>query len=324
MELFANELSVAGQFRDAAVFREAFSRLMAMREVARSFDRDIRCHRKFQHIEPIAGITLRSAIQRMGADRVRSVRLWLERNGPFWDEERRHDEDDWLECRGELVTGTAVGEAAYRVWESEECGLISARPGNWDYSPVAVTFGPNGTGDEDSLEIQNWREPETLRTHLDSLEPPANSWAAVEHAARRRYSALSFADPCFIPLRGVPFNRTSAQRVLHLLSVLDRFAVAFDSDGGRSAEGHRLYQQYFTGRTGRTERRASFSDSSDSEKREFRARLTFPHPDAPGSTLFCPWHGKEQHLLLRLHFSWPIRAGEPVYVVYVGRKLTTR
>ena len=29
-------------------------------------------------------------------------------------------------------------------------------------------------------------------------------------------------------------------------------------------------------------------------------------------------------MTLRLHFSWPVRAGEPVYVVYAGPKLTKR
>ena len=69
---------------------------------------------------------------------------------------------------------------------------------------------------------------------------------------------------------------------------------------------------------------ASFSDSSDSEKRGFRARLTFPHPDKPGESMFCTWHGKVRHMMLRLHFSWPVRADEPVYVVYAGPKLTKR
>ena len=31
-----------------------------------------------------------------------------------------------------------------------------------------------------------------------------------------------------------------------------------------------------------------------------------------------------RRMTLRLHFSWPIRADEPVYVVYVGPKLTKR
>jgi hypothetical protein len=67
-----------------------------------------------------------------------------------------------------------------------------------------------------------------------------------------------------------------------------------------------------------------FSDSSDTEKLDFRNELTFRHPDQPGRSLFCPWHGKVRHLELRVHYTWSGRAGEPLYVVYVGPKITKR
>ena len=63
---------------------------------------------------------------------------------------------------------------------------------------------------------------------------------------------------------------------------------------------------------------------SDSEKRDFRRELTFSHPGDRGGSLFCTWHGKVSHLTLRLHFSWPIKAGKPVHVVYAGPKITKR
>ena len=124
------------------------------------------------------------------------------------------------------------------------------------------------------------------------------------------------ADLCFDPLVGVPFAKSAADRILALLSILDHCANAFDAGGSRTSEGNRIYRDYFAGDN------ALFSDSSDSEKHSFRTRLTFPHPDKPGESLFCTWHGKVRHMTLRLHFSWPIRAGEPVYVVYAGPKLT--
>lgn len=319
MDLLANELSVERQFRDAASFRSALSRLLSVRKVAREFDREVRCHRGFTQIEPIPGIPFHKAVQGMGRDHVRTVMQWLDRSGPFWDDERRHGEDDWLECGGEVVTGTAVGEAAYRVWGGEECGLVSARSGHWDFSPVPVTFGhTDGAGGGRRVDVENWREPTELYQRLDGLAPPVASWVGMKAVAVRRFDALRFSENWIAPLRGVPFNRRTAERVLDLLRELDRLTRAFDEDGKRTAEGHRIWAQHFTGA------KAPFSDSSDSEKREFVKELTFPHPDSPGRALFCPWHGKEQHLLLRLHFSWPIQAGRPVYVVYVGRKLTIR
>ena len=37
-----------------------------------------------------------------------------------------------------------------------------------------------------------------------------------------------------------------------------------------------------------------------------------------------PSHGKVRRGMLRLHYSWSGKAGEPVYVVYVGPKITKR
>ena len=121
-------------------------------------------------------------------------------------------------------------------------------------------------------------------------------------------------------------NASGKSSVLHalgllqqtLLSILDRFAVAFESDGRRSVEGHRLYQDYFTGDRG------WFSDSSDTEKSNFGRDMHFRHPDKPGETIPCYWHGKVNQLTLRIHFSWPVRAGEPLYVMYIGQKITRR
>ena len=102
------------------------------------------------------------------------------------------------------------------------------------------------------------------------------------------------------------------------LIVLHELKNCFDEDGERTPAGHSLYQKHFTGD------KAWFSDSSVTEKRNFRTELTFPNPSLPGESLFCTWHGKVKTPQLRIHFSWPIRATEPLYVVYVGPKLTKR
>ena len=93
---------------------------------------------------------------------------------------------------------------------------------------------------------------------------------------------------------------------------------SFDQQGKRTSGGHTLYQKYFTGA------KAWFSDSSDREKAQFRNELTFPHPADPDKTIFATWHGKVKTPQLRIHFSWPIRADKPLYVVYAGPKITKR
>ena len=117
---------------------------------------------------------------------------------------------------------------------------------------------------------------------------------------------------------GHPFVPSAAERIRVLLHTLDRFKGCFNEQGQRNDEGHALYANHFSVQKG------WFSDSSDAEKNEFHAELTFPHPQRPGETLFCPWHGKVKTPQIRIHFSWPVRANEPLYVVYVGPKRTKR
>ena len=102
------------------------------------------------------------------------------------------------------------------------------------------------------------------------------------------------------------------------MTVLHDLKNCFDDRGQRTPEGHETYRKHFTGK------KAWFSDSSDSEKADFRRDLTFSHPADAGETLFCTWHGKVKTPQLRIHFSWPVHAAEPLYVVYVGPKITRR
>lgn len=315
MDILANDLSIHGQFHDVRSFRDAFGRLMTMRAAARRAGHEIQCHRALLAVEALPGVPMQQALQQLADNERRSVMSWLTRIGPFWDDPRRHGGDDYLECRGAVVTDSAVGEAAFRVLHDVECGLASVTPSDWDFSPVAVTWMREEGIDDRCASLDNWRDAEAMGREL----PPASvaSWRDLARSSASRFERLTFSGDCFEPLTGIPFAQSSADRVLVLLGILNRFALSFDDEGNLNDEGHDLYQAHFTGGK-------DFADSSDTEMRKFSSRLTFPHPEKNGVSLFCPWHGKESHLTLRLHFSWPIRFREPVYVVYVGPKLTKR
>ena len=323
MDLLANDLSIHRQFHDAASFREAFARMMALRSVARRFGREVHCHRMLLLAEAMPAVPMQRALQRLSVDERRSAMRWLTHGGPFWDEDnlRRHGVDDYLECRGEVVTDHAVGEAAFRTLHDAECALVSFAPSDWDFSPVAVTWRRDDGGLNDrTATLENWRDAATLEDRLRDSPLPVRSWDDLRRVSTSRFGRLMFAGDCFDPLAGAPFVKNAADRIFVLLDILDRFAHAFDDVGARTPEGHRIYQDHFTG----VDDQGAFSDSSDTEKRNFRRELTFPHPDDAGKSLFCTWHGKVRHPVLRLHFSWPVRHGEPVYVVYAGPKLTKR
>ena len=166
------------------------------------------------------------------------------------------------------------------------------------------------------MAVQNWWLAATFERWMENVPAPTRTWHDVHLRALARFKRLIFAADSFEPLAGLPFNRSASHRILVLLDTLDKVAGETGADGTLTPEGQYLYQQYFTGKN------ALFSDSSDSEKRSFRDQLTFRDPGDPSRTLFCPWHGKERHMTLRVHFSWPMR--ERIYVVYAGPKRTKR
>ena len=302
MDLLANDLSVHEQFHDITTFRNALSRLMAMHRAARRFGRQIYCHRALLTARPIPGVSMQHAIGRLGVEQRRDAMLWLTRAGPFWDDVRQHGADDYLAFRDDVVTDTAVGEAAFRTFHGTRCGLVSVSPSDWDFTPVEVIWRREAEGLNDRrTSLENWRDAETLGSGLRDLAPSIQSWEELRKASTTRFDSLTFAVNSFAPLEGIPFSKSAADRYLFLFGILDRLARTYDAAGKRTAEGHRIYKDHFTGET------ALFSDSSDSEKARFHRELTFSHPDEPDNTLFCTWHGKIRHMTLRLHFSWPIK-----------------
>ncbi len=317
LELFLNNQSLHGQFHSSTAFRAALDRVMAMRRVARQFERDVHCDSGILSRDASPDVPVRRAIAWLSPDQRRAAMQWWTRGGPFWEADRRHGADEWFECQSEIVTDDALGEA-YRKKLGIECEMVSFTPSDWTHSPLTVRWRRNGGFGDHRLAIENFWEAAELRARLQSLEPPVSSWSQLREGSERHFTNLRFGPKCFRPLRGLPFSSPGATRIRALLSILDRFAVAFEPDGSRSVEGQEMYQDYFTGTKGSE----LFSDSTDSEKIRFAKQLRFPHPDKPGVTIPCTWHGKVRHMFLRIHFSWPVRVGEPVYVMYIGQKIT--
>lgn len=317
MELLINDLSISGQFPDISSFRDAIDRVMNMRSLARQFGRELYCHRNLCHAQVTNNLGMPQAIQLLGQDKKSALMQWLTRNGPYWEDDRVHGPDDFFECNDHIVTDTAIGEAAFRCFNGGDHRLVSLTPSSWEFSPLSVWWRLDG-GVDRAAEITNYITTAALETDLRSGPPIIETWEQLALISRDRFPHLTFALDAFGPFRGHPFVPGAARRIIERLDVLERLKCCFDASGIRTTEGHRLYQDYFTGD------KAWFSDSSDCEKNNFQAELTFKHPEREGETLFCTWHGKVKTPQLRIHFSWPIRPEVPLYVVYVGHKITKR
>ena len=292
---------------------------MEMRALAKRFDRDVHCHSAILTQDALQGVTLQRVVGALPRDQQRAVMWWLTKGGPFWWRDRRHGEDEYLESQGGVVTESAIAEAAFRTLFDVECSLMSFSPSDWNQMPIKVIWRREAEGfDDEKVAVENFWTVDSLREKLVRSMAPIRSWGQLQQVSERDFHRLAFGEECFNPLRALPFRRSAASRILELLRILDRFAEAFRPDGSRSREGHRIYRDYFTGKN------AVFSDSSSTEKREFRKKLIFPHPVESDQVLPCTWHGKVRTMTLRMHFSWPVRYGKPVYVMYIGQKITRR
>ena len=313
MELILNDLSIHGQFHNVAEFREAVGRIAGMRNIAQRHGRQLHCHRNTVNRQINPSTSLFQVVQTFTRDEKRSLLQWFTQQGPFWEDAPAHGPDNWLEVGDEIVTDTAIGEAAYCTTVGIDRRLVSLTPSNWKRTPIAVTM----LGDAPAvIQVDNyWTAPE-LEVALSEAEPPITSWSQLESVSISRYQRLRFSRDSFTPLDGRPFVHGAAYRIISLLDTLDRLMGCVDESGIRTPKGNQILQNHFTGGN------ASFTDSSVTEKHNFENQLTFPHPEMPGQYLFCTWHGKVRTEFMRVHFSWPVPAGESLYVVYVGPKIT--
>jgi hypothetical protein len=323
VDFLVNDLSLHGQFLDLTSFRGAVERLMAIRQIARRFGRALYCHRNIAQALVTPTMRMPQMVQMLRPDERRALLQWLTQQGPFWEDVRHHEPEDWLEWNGNIVTDTAIGEAAWCCLNGIERALVSLMPSNWQFSPVPVDWVWDA-GNRKSVDVVNYWDTAAIESVLQTAPVPMASWDQLKALASARCTHLTFTVDAFAPLNGHPFVSGAAQRLLFVLDTLNHFKSCFDVDGQRTPEGHEIYRDYFTGRKGDGGRGPLFTDSSDDEKRTFETEMTFKHPTDANKTLFCPWHGKVQTPQLRVRFSWPVRADEPLYIVYVGPKITKR
>ena len=309
MDLILNELSVEGQFFDPGELRESIRRVITMRKVAEGFGVEVYCHANTanRHIRPDTAL-----IRALSRDQRMYITSWLTQQGPFWEESQLHSPDEWYECNGEPVTETGLAEAAYCVENGLDWRTLSFVPSSWERSPITVTHRENDRASRD-ISVLNYWDMAELEPALIQAQPDPKSWNELEDAVRRRFTHLNFTADSFSHLDGQPFAPGVAGKIFSRLSALDKLWAV----GGRaSSEGRRIYENRFMGKE------AWFSDSSATEKRDFRRDLTFR---LGGDDVFCPWHGKlrlAHRQQFRIHFTWPVPPGGQLHVVYLGLKIT--
>lgn len=317
MTFLVNDLSLHGQFRDTASFRKSVALMMQIRNEILRCGSSLYCNRNMLLAQITPTAAMQQALQGLLLPERLALIQWLTTNGPYWEDMRMHGDDDWVEVNGDLVTQSAIGEATVCRYQGRSEELVSFSPSRWNFTPVHATWVRDG-GANDHISIPNhWELPSVIRC-LEANPQNIESWAALGTHVRRSFTQLIFAENAFQELEGHPFFPSAAERIRVLLHTLNRLKACFGADGKRSTEGHTLYTDHFTGE------KAWFSDSSDAEKRDFEKEMTFLNPGNRNQYIFCPWHGKVKTPQIRIHFTWPVRADIPLYIMYIGPKITRR
>lgn len=315
MSFFLNELSLHGQFNSLRDFLPALEEVLKCRGEINKLGFQLYCERKVL-LRPVSIDTMfRNAVIGIGNPNItRSVMIWISKDGPFWDdaEVREHSPDDYFEYNGEVVTDSSFAEAAFRVAQKQICSTISFQPSLFQTTPLRVIWHkPN---EQQVIEVENFWEQRSLQSCLVQLRPAINSWRGLIDRSKTDFPHLTFLDSIFEHLEGEPFNSTIASRAMHLLDILNTLKTCFDEKGNRTKAGEEIMDNYFR------RKNAIFTDESDPNQNEFREKLTFTLSN--GKRVFCPFHGKIRHRTFRLHFSWPIKHDEPLYIASLGPKIT--
>jgi hypothetical protein len=316
MDFILNEISLHGQFNDISEFEESLDEIMKIRNFLRKNNSELKLTSNWKDLQITHDFVLSQIISRLNKSKSQALMSWIGRTAPFWDIEKKHSEDDYYECNDQVVTSSSIAECAHLNNSGVDTGLVSSKPSDWEGSPLIVELF---ISDDESLkyELTNHTSEATISYDFNTHDSEAISWKELEERCRMRLTNLNFSDDSFNGLTGVPFNRGAAKSMFDVIKKLSEFKSEHGPEG-RSSLGDEIYTIFFQGGG------SWFSDSSDTEKLEFKKDLTFRHPDDPTKTIFTPYHGKVQTPQLRVHFSWPVTASDPLFVTYVGTKITKR
>lgn len=325
MRWYFNDASLQGQFAapadstnpSAATPVESFlAELLAVRPRIHP----LRVTRTLATRQVNPGVTLRAALQQSRkADLRRQVFVWLDRTGPFMEDDRLYEVDDLFEYRDLDVTYSGLGEAARRVKAGEQAHTFSV-PGGIVSFAVSSLDVDHGLREErlGVVPVPNvWTIPDLLAGAAN--DPPIVNWRVLIEVARLRFPRLVIPDSVHQHkmLAREPYSDVIGTRVLTLLGHLNAYMAGRGPDGAEGPAAREIVRQFFEGD------RAAFSGESEGNQNRFRSAMTFPAHGSDDETIFAHWHGKISYRVFRLHFEWPVPQNANVLrVVYLGPKLT--
>ena len=316
-----NEVSINSQFIDADEFNVQIYILLQARSTNDILRERLKVSNAITNRKINSNLTVYQAIvSEPNPDRRKLILTWLTSSGPFHDDDRFAEEDDYFEFEKIDVTDTGLGEAARRKKSGIPVTTVSFQGGDWNFerTPLAIDHGML----EDRLGcylVDNIWSIEELLRESKQTRPTPKTWLEFVTYAQKDYPFLRLPNSIYEnpALKRQPFNRTMAEATNRLLDILNRYVEIANEYGRNSEDANNFVTDYFSGK------RALFSPESRGNINDFRKQMTFSDPEDPSKEIFANWHGKISHRVFRLHFEWPIPAGQNfIKVLYIGPKIT--
>lgn len=318
MRWYFNDASLQAQFTDLAQFEVKLRELLASRSRVLAIKQNLRSTRSLPEALAGPGVSVREFLRQCRDKDLRTaVFIWLDRAGPFVEDDRKEEDDDYFEYLNADITETGLGEATRRTKAGEDCATFSFEGGATDYTvdPLEVDHGLREER-YGRYAVRNLWELEAFVEHATASSPTISSWQALVEGARERFSHLEIADLHKNPmLAREPFEASIRDRALSLMAILDKYTAGRDAEGVEGHVSREVIDQFFTGE------RALFTGESTTNERTFNKELTFR--DMQGQAAFAPWHGKISHRYFRMHFVWPLAPTlRKLPILYLGPKIT--
>jgi hypothetical protein len=313
MDFYLNELSLHNQFTAFNDFSVSLENILAIRTLIKRYNKALYCYSSILNSEVYANTSLRHVLNNFNNDdRDKKILIlsWLDKNGPFWDSNRRHSPNEYYTFNDDVVTDKTLAEVAFNNSINQISSTISFSPSHFQLSPLIIQLHR----DDASIvyfRITNYWKIIEVEQLLQNSDAEIDSWDSMIDRIKRDYPSFQLLNSFSEGLRDEPFNSSIANRAFHLVSYLNDYKNSLNPDNSCSEKTNEIINKFFTGN------KALFSDSSDTEKNDpvKKNRLTIE-----GN--FYPMHGKIRHRAFRLHFSWPILKSQPIILAYLGQKLT--
>lgn len=318
MRWYLNDASLQGQFVDLEQFESGLRDLLGARARVPAIKQNLRSTRSLQEALAGPGVSVRQFLQRCRDRDLRTATFnWLDRTGPFVDDDRLEEQDDYFEYMGLEVTATGLGEATRRTKAGEDCASYSFEGGPIDFAvdPLEVEHGlvEERYG---RYSVRNHWRPDVLVEHALGSGPQIKTWRALIETARARFEHLDIGDLHENSmLAREPFEASVRDRALALMGLLNHYMSGRDANGAEGPRSREVIETHFTGE------RALFTGESSTNEQKFRSEMTFVAAD--DREVFAPWHGKISHRYFRMHFEWPLAPEHrKLPVLYLGPKIT--